>query len=360
MAEQKTPAEFEANGQATLIGSLPVSQCQEALSLIFEYMADIPLWPQMPSNPEEGMLNQFIEGMPGIVEEGGRTYFNSQTEAFAEEMLAYFEHYLAVLEDPSLLSSSPFSVSSTRAQGLYAFIDAAAGRSISAAKGQITGPFTLLTGLHDQEGRAAYYDQTLREMAVKGLSLKAAWQTRFLKKLKVPAIVFIDEPALAGLGSSTFISVSLEDIGQDLNEVIGTIQSEGGLAGVHVCANTDWDFLLSTHLDIVSFDAYSFFDKLAACKDALHAFLDRGGIIAWGIVPTSKKEDIEKESTESLVALWEKQASQLADSNRDMKTLVRQSLVTPSCGTGALPLSHAKKVLALTRDLSDFIRKKYL
>ncbi|MGV1099276.1 hypothetical protein ACUUL3_07680 [Thiovibrio sp. JS02] len=360
MTEKKTAQPFPANGLATLIGSLPVGQCQEALSLIFEHMPEIPLWPQLPSNPLEGMLNQFIEGMPGIVEDGERTYFNIHTEQFEGEMLAYYEQYLAALEDPALLADSVFAVSKSRGQGLYAFREAAATGKPAAVKGQLTGPFTLLTGLHDQEGRAAYYDQTIREMAVKGLSLKAAWQTRFLKDLGVPVIVFVDEPALAGLGSSAFITVSLTDIGQDLNEVMGAIQAAGGLAGVHVCANTDWDFLLSTNLDIVSFDAYGFFDKLAACKDALYAFLARGGIIAWGIVPTSKTEDIEKETAETLFSLWEKQVAQLVNSEWDMQALIRQSLITPSCGTGSLPLSHARKVLGMTRDLSAAIRGKYL
>lgn len=345
---------------ATLIGSLPVTDHREAFFLIFEHTPDIPLWPQLPSNPKEGMLSQFSEGMPGIVEEVDRTYFDIQTETFAEEMLAYFEQYLVALEDPSLLPDSPFAVSRDRAQGLFALKEAVEGKAVAAVKGQMTGPFTLLTGLHDREGRAAYYEPTIREMVVKGLSLKAAWQVQVLAQSQAPVILFIDEPALAGLGSSAFLSVSLDELGQDLNEIIGAAQAAGALVGVHVCANTDWEFLLSTTLDIVSFDAYGFFDKLVACKDALYAFLQRGGIIAWGIVPTSEKEYIEQETADSLLARWEAQAAQLVGGAWDYKSLLQQTLITPSCGTGSLPLTHAKKVLALTRDLSKLLRDKYL
>ncbi len=375
MTQDNPSSRFQANGLATLIGSLPVTDHREALALIFEHTPQVPLWPQLPSNPKEGMLSQFSEGMPGIVEEAGRTYFDIQTETFAEEMLAYFEQYLAALEDPSLLPDSPFAVSRDRAQGLFSLQEAvavnssasgaAAGKAVAAVKGQMTGPFTLLTGLHDREGRAAYYEPTIREMVVKGLSLKAAWQVRFLAVSQAPVILFIDEPALAGLGSSAFLSVSLDELGQELNEIIGAAQAAGGLVGIHVCANTDWEFLLSTSLDIVSFDAYGFFDKLVACKDALYAFLERGGIIAWGIVPTSEKEYIEQETAESLLVRWEAQAAQLVGSvngegSWDYTALLRQTLITPSCGTGSLPLAHAKKVLALTRDLSRLLRDKYL
>ena len=365
MTQDNPSSRFQANGLATLIGSLPVTDHKEALSLIFEHTPDIPLWPQLPSNPKEGMLSQFSEWMPGIVEEGDRTYFDIQTETFPEEMLGYFEQYLAALEDPALLSGSPFAVSKDRAQGLFALHEAAGGKAVAAVKGQMTGPFTLLTGLHDREGRAAYYEPTIREMVVKGLSLKAAWQVRFLAESQAPVILFIDEPALAGLGSSAFLSVSLDELGQELNEIVGAAQAAGGLVGIHVCANTDWEFLLSTSIDIVSFDAYGFFDKLVACKDALFTFLERGGIIAWGIVPTSEKEYIEQETAESLLARWEEQAAQLVGGDRgngswDYKALLRQTLITPSCGTGSLSLVHAKKVLALTRDLSRLLRDKYL
>ncbi|HIJ90518.1 MAG: hypothetical protein OEV89_07105 [Desulfobulbaceae bacterium] len=363
MSQDNPSSRFQANGLATLIGSLPVADHREAFSLIFEHTPDIPLWPQLPSNPKEGMLSQFSEGMPGIIEEADRTCFDIRTETFADEMLAYFEHYLAALDDPTLLPDSPFAVSRDRAQGLFALEEAVAGKTVAAVKGQMTGPFTLLTGLHDREGRAAYYEPTIREMVVKGLSLKAAWQVRLLAVSQAPVILFIDEPALAGLGSSAFLSVSLDELGRDLNEIIGAAQAAGGLVGIHVCANTDWEFLLSTSLDIVSFDAYGFFDKLVACKDALYTFLNRGGIIAWGIVPTSEKEYIEQETAESLLARWETQAAQLVGGGNgswDYQRLLRRTLITPSCGTGSLSLPHAKKVLALTRDLSKLLRDKYL
>jgi methionine synthase II (cobalamin-independent) len=356
-----TPRPFIANGLATLIGSLPVADHREALRIIFAHTPDVPLWPQLPMNPKEGMLNQFIEGFPGVVEEGDRTYFNIHTEHFPTDQLAFFEQYLAAMESPEALNASPFAVSKERARGLYELLAVAKEQpAINALKGQITGPFTLLTGLMDENKRLGYYEPAIHEVVVKGLSLKAAWQAQFLGQLGTPAIVFIDEPALAGLGSSSFITMSLDEIRQDLTEVIEAVHQSGGLAGIHVCANTDWEFLLSLPLDILSFDAYSFFDRLTVCKEQLHAFLDRGGILAWGIVPTSEKERIDQESATSLVARWQHQAGQLVNAGWDKAALLRQALITPSCGTGSLPLPYATKVLELTRDVSASLRATYL
>ncbi|MBU0730990.1 MAG: hypothetical protein KKE17_10095 [Proteobacteria bacterium] len=354
-------AQFTPNGLPTLIGSLPVRAPSEALDLIFAHTPRIPLWPQLPGIPQEGMLQQFIEGFPGIIEEQDKTYFNTLSDTFEEEILAFFEEYLALADDPSGILSSRFGVSESRARGLYTFKKSIQSKdNISALKGQITGPFTLLTGLYDQDQRLGYYDPTIREMAVKGLAMKSAWQINFLKDAGYPVILFIDEPALAGLGSSAFISVSKEDISQDLTELITAIHQNDGLAGVHVCANTDWNLLLSLDLDVISFDAYSFFDRFAINTEQVNAYLDRGGIIAWGLVPTSEKEYILKETIESLVKRWEEQADLLVNDQRDRKALLQQTLITPSCGTGSLTYDLAIKVLELTRDLSAALRNKYL
>ncbi len=360
---------FTAGGLPVLIGSLPLSDHKEALEHIFTATPEIPLWPQLPGDPLEGMMPQFAEGIPCIREENltdpeGRIIYDISTANFEEQMLSFYEDYMAVLETPESPAGARFRVSRDRAEGLYCFAEALQNgqhdANLTALKGQVTGPFTMLTGIKDAQGRAGYYDDTIREMMIKGIAMKAAWQTRFLACCnKKPVIIFIDEPALAGLGSSAFISVNNTDIQEMLNEVAEVIHEAGGLAGIHVCANTEWDILLDSKIDILSFDAYSFFDKLAALTEQVHSYLDRGGILAWGGIPTGKTYDIEKESADSLTMLWEHQMKKLIRPDRDQADLLRQTLITPSCGTGSLRLEHAEKVLQLTKDVAAKLRDKY-
>ncbi len=354
---------WQPGGLPTLIGSLPVKDLAQALSLVFGHTPEIPIWPQLPGSTREGMLNQFVEGLPGVVEEGERTYFSTAAPEFADQQLAFYEEFLAAAEDPDALLTSRFQVSRSRAAGIYGLAENLADKkNVKAIKAQVTGPFTQLTGIHDQENRLGYYDPTIRDMVVKGLAMKAAWQVLTFKKAApgVPVLLFIDEPALAGLGSSAFISVSMDDIAGDLAEVIDAVRQAGGLSGVHVCANTDWNILLNSTIDIISFDAYNYFDRFVTCRQGIDGFLDRGGIIAWGIVPTGEPADIEMESAASLVDRWEEQAALLVDAKRDKAALLKQTLITPSCGTGSLSLRLATKVLELTRDVSSLLREKYL
>lgn len=351
---------FSADGLPTLIGSLPLQSHEEALELIFRYTGEIPLWPQLPCRPEERMLFQFMEGIPGLEQKGDKIFFNTATEAFQPQLLEFFEEYLAITEGGGDLLSSRFAVSRDRAPGLYLLREKGEALEKAALKGQTTGPFTLLVGLADQQQRLAYYDDSLREMLAKGVAMKAAWQTLFLKQASKTVILFLDEPALAGLGSSSFISIDKNDIAAHLNEAIAAIHQAGGLAGIHVCANTDWDMLLGLDLDIISFDAYGFFDRFVSCKVAVNDYLTRGGIIAWGGIPTANREAIDKENTESLVALWEDHMHQLESSGRTVRDLLRQTLITPSCGTGSVAPGPAAKVLELCSGVAKALRQKYL
>lgn len=362
----ENPGRFSADGLPVLIGSLPLASHETALEWIFQATPEIPLWPQLPSNPYEQMLPQFAEGIPCIVEENpgspeNKIFFDTSGADFETAMLAFYEDYLQISEAPDLLAGSRFGVSPKRAAGLYLFGDRlAAARGLHAAKGQVTGPFTLLTGIKNREGRAGYFDETVRDMVIKGIALKAAWQTRMLsEKGNKPVLLFIDEPALAGLGSSAFISVSTAEISEMINEVADAVHLAGGLAGIHVCANTDWNLLLASSIDVLSFDAFGFFDRIAPLKEEITSFLDRGGIIAWGGVPTSNVEDIKAASAASLSELWDKQMDTLISPGRTKEDILRQTLITPSCGTGSLQPELARKVLELTRDVSAALRQKF-
>jgi hypothetical protein len=358
-----TPAEkIIPNGRPTLIGSLPAPNHRQALDWILAATPEIPLWPQLPAIPGERMLNQFTEGLPGIIEKDFHPYFDVTTDTFAAEQLSFYEDYLNVSENPGELFASRFKISPERGAGLYLLAEQAPRirQKLTAVKGQVTGPFTMLTGITDAGKKLGYYDPTFRDIVVKGIAMKAAWQVAFLRQaFTVPILLFIDEPAMAGLGSSSFISISADDLSQDLAEVIAAIHTAGGLAGVHVCANTDWNILLNSDIDIISFDAYSFFDKFLTSKSLIHSFMERGGLIAWGIVPTADPEHVKKESSDSLVSRWEQQAVSLSGNNWDTRALLRQTIITPSCGTGSLSPELARKVLRLTKEVSATLRTKH-
>lgn len=341
-----------------LIGSMPLADHHEAADLVFRATPRIPVWAQLPVHPQEGMVPQFAPGMPGLRREPERVYVDLAAGDFNDDLAAFYEDYLAVTEGGLPLASSRFVLGEDTAGGFHVLkekIDKLEAPP-AAIKGQVTGPVTFGLGLKDQQGRAVYYDPNARDAAVKLLALKAAFQVRSFQAVDCPVIVFQDEPALAGFGSSEMISISADEIAASLEEVNAAVHAEGGLAGIHVCANTDWGMVLGTSIDIVNFDTYSYFDRFLLYGEQVRAFIERGGIIAWGLVPTGSSEALEAATAADLVALWEGQCRELAALGIDPDRLRSQSLISPSCGVGSLALAQAQKVLALTREVSARIR----
>jgi methionine synthase II (cobalamin-independent) len=353
---------FLPDGRASLIGSLPLTDHRKAADLVQQYTPEIPVWVQLPAYTQEGMVDQFLPGIPGLRVADDRCYIDTSRDAFDQELIEFYEEFMNITESGGGMDTSRFILSPGIAPGFYELQQRLSNDrdKLFAVKGQVTGPITLATATKDQENQAIFYDARLRDVTVKLLALKAKWQAHQLSRWQKPVIMFIDEPALAGFGSSEFTSISREDILACLGEVIEAIHAEKALAGIHVCANTDWSMIMETAVDIVNFDAYSYFDRFILYADALKSFLASGGTVAWGIVPTLSKEDIARENTDSLMGRWQDICRQLSDVGIDPKVIRSQALITPSCGTGSLSVEQATKVLTLTRELSDQVQNRYI
>jgi hypothetical protein len=150
---------------------------------------------------------------------------------------------------------------------------------------------------------------------------------------------------------SAFLQISREEVINLLSEAITAAREPGeAFFGVHCCGNTDWSVLLETPIDILSFDSYEFFDNLTLYDKPLKKFLERGGYLAWGLVPTSPTAPPETEE-----ALWSKftaQVETLVLAGLDKPALLSQSLLTPACGMGYLAPEKAQEAFSHLAALS--------
>ena len=358
-------APMEPRCLATTLGSLPHADVARGSDLVLRFTPEIPAWAQFPKrNAYENMMVQFTEGLPGLVEGAERFYFDTTAPNFVEQLTGFYEAYLAFTESGDAAALGGFGLSDKYAAGWGEFTDRLpehlTSHEVWMLKGQVTGPFTLGTNLLDEGRRCSYYHDDLRDVVVKSVVLKAAWQMETLRPFGLPVMMFLDEPALVGFGSQTFLTVSREDVIGDINEVTAAIHAHGGLAGVHCEENTDWSLLMESDLDILDFDAYDHMQAITLYPAELTAFLDRGGWLGWGIVPTLDREAAASETVPSLVDRFEEGVQRLVDKGFDRGLLVRRALVTPSCGCGGVltePL--AERVLSMLREMSLTLRERY-
>ena len=99
-------------------------------------------------------------------------------------------------------------------------------------------------------------------------------------------------------------------------------------SGIHCCSNTDWSFIFSLDPGIVSFDAYATTKEFLLYRDDLFTYLERGGVVAWGIVPADNRV-FSLETPESLYERYMGIRKEVT-SYIPEKLFDAQSIITPS------------------------------
>jgi hypothetical protein len=343
---------FSPHGIATAIGSFPHPEPEAACELILKHIPEIPIWPQLPNAGfREQMEIQYSEGMPCVVvdQEKGRIFF----ETGGDPTGALETFYQNVVEE----NLDYFRISPEYSRGLYHMEKKLAAMDRSAVqflKCHVTGPLTFGLSKTDEGKRSIYYNEVFRDVVVKGIAMKARWLLNRFKPLGHSQICFVDEPIFAAFGSSTYVSVQRPDVVACLGEVIEAIHREGALAGVHCCGNTEWTILIDAGADIISFDAFEYGETIGYYADEVKLFLENGGILACGIVPTSAK--IREQTPESLVKKLESLARNLASRGVDGDLFRKQCMPTPSCGTGSLTGDLAEEIFRKLSEVSRLLR----
>jgi methionine synthase II (cobalamin-independent) len=324
----------------TGIGSLPLTDIDQAIDLVFSTCHEVPFWPQLPQRAfMEGMYAQFLEGVPGVVfdSEGESVYLDTENTTGVER---FYEDFYEDRIDA-------FKISEEVAPGLYRLIERLPelGDQVKIIKGHVTGPFTIGLGIKDRQGKAIIYDASYFDMIKKTLHMKARWMIS-LFKARFPekdVIIFFDEPYMVSFGSA-YVSVSKEDVVGLMNEVLDGLDAR---KGIHCCGNTDWSVLFDVHADIINYDAVEYMETIFYYKKELKGFLERGGTIAPGIVPSS--EQALSVSLEQLRVWWER----FLNLTKDIENRTdREYLLTPSCGLGTVSPQVAQRAFGLLAEFS--------
>lgn len=329
----------------TAMAVMPHTDVDRALELSLSL--DIPFWPQLPRlSYYEDMYVQASEHFPGMVLD-----LEKRTLRFSmEKFLGEFEKTLERLGDPRYLD-----ISETYSAVYHRFVklDLADRPAI---RGQLEGPISFGMNVVDQDGRPILYDDFVRPFMLEVMARRVNVQLQRLKGQNANAFMYIDEPGLQFLFSA-LSGYSDQAAKGDLEKFFSFIERP---RGVHLCGNPDWDFLLDLDLDILSLDVYTNGEIFSSYARSIGKFLDRGGVLCWGIVPTHF-EIFGQEDSESLerrlADLWEN----LGRKGIDRDLLLAKSLLSPAtcCLINPDVEKTVEKAFAGIRELSGRLREKY-
>ena len=328
----------------TAMAVMPHRNVDRALEMALSL--DVPFWPQLPRySYYEDMYVQASEHFPGIVLDVEKRTLRFSMEKFTNEL----EEALAHFEEPEY-----FDISETYSEVYHRFLNLDL-TDRPAIRGQLEGPISFGFNIVDQDNRPILFDDTVRPFIIEFLARRINIQLSKLKKINQNAFMFIDEPGLQ------FVFSAMSGYGdvaarKDMEIFFSLIERP---RGVHLCGNPDWDFLLGLDLDILSLDVYSNGEVFASYASSIKKFLDRGGIIVWGIVPTNI-EPFEKESIISLenrlIEMW----TFLDKKGIDRDFLMSRSMLSPAtcCLVNPDIEQTVEKAFTMVQELSTRLRER--
>jgi hypothetical protein len=329
----------------TAMAVMPHKDVDRALEVALSL--DVPYWPQLPHvNYYEDMYVQASEHFPGILLD-----LKGQTLKFSHEKFgAELEEALAHFEDPDYFDISPeYSVVYHR----FLEMDLSERPGI---RGQLEGPISFGFNVVDEQGRPILFDDTVRPFLMEFMAKRASVQLARLKKRNANAFMFIDEPGLQFLFSamSGYGDVAAK---RDMEVFFSQIERP---RGVHLCGNPDWDFLLTMDIDVLSLDTYSNAEVFVAYAPSIKRYLQKGGSLVWGIVPTNEEpfgmEDIDS-LEQRLTDLWDA----LGRSGIDREEMLARSMLSPAtcCLVNPDGEKTVERAFACVQELSMRLREKY-
>ena len=308
---------------------------------------DVPFWPQLPNlNYYEDMYVQAAEHFPGILLDVEKRTLKFSMDKFVAEL----EDTLSRYDDPAT-----FDVSEQYSMVYHKFLALDLSKR-PAIRGQLEGPVSFGFNVKDQNDRPILFDDTVRAFMYDFMARRINVQLGRLKKLNDNAFMFVDEPGLQYLFSA--LAGYNETQAKDDMEMFFSLVDRP--CGVHLCGNPDWDFLLGLNLDVLSMDIYTNAEVFALYAPSIKRFIDRGGVIVWGIVPTGF-ESFEKENINTLAKQLENVWSVLSGRGIDLPLLLSQSMLSPAtcCLVNPDKEKTVDKAFACVRALSVKLREKY-
>jgi hypothetical protein len=329
---------FVAAGAVRGIGSLPLTSATSAIRSVAEFSPEVPFWPQLPQlSQQEGIVGQGLGIVQDLIEPRNEGYGYQVKEGQLDSVL-------------ETLHRSSGELTSANAAGFGAFEEALSSGLFSSAvavKGQIEGPITLSAYLF-HNGRPFLADPALFSAIAFHVSQIIGWQIDRLQSAGLPVLLFVDEPALC---LDAFVANAISEE-QRLNALAATLEGarvRGAYAGLHCCAARPFERMCRVQPDIISFDAHEGLDLFFTDWHALD-FMQQGGTVAYGIVPT--RPGVNAVDSASIFLRWLKAASLAGDPQR----FAQRAMITATCGLGLLDTSAIAESFEVAHSVSKLIR----
>lgn len=322
-----------------LYGALPHPTLEAAISVLHRFPMPYMVWPQLPQRSfRERSVVQAASGFPGVVvDERQRRVFVQRTPsevAMPQLALDFLQR-----------RDTRAAMTPAEAAGLFAVLPLLQAQHAQVGcKGQLLGPISLAAQLTDEAQNPLISDSVFFEGLVQHLCQRARWQAELLQRTQRPVLLCIDEPFIDVI-DSPFLSIDRDELWTGLARVLDAIPVMRGLA---ISGDVPLAPLCALPIRVLMVNSNDYAHRIIEAAPQMHAFMQRGGVLACGSVPVVGDTPRHAHAYARLLSLCDR----LHQTGIPYTLMREHVMIMPVSSLGQTTIEIAEEVIAVTCEVA--------
>lgn len=332
------------------VGDLPYESIKSVTAMEAKLYKDIPFLACLPKiSICESLEERTLINIPGIFKDGNKIVLKTGFLKYNED-ISYLNkacnNYKTVnLEEYACedLFLEKFCQIIKKFKSPYACVN-------------ILGPFTVSQILRTGAKEQALVDKNYKKLFTQAVCVKGFWAICKIKEYcpdTIP-IIILEEPMFNQFGmlKREDEDVTAENVTKMFEIVVSKLKSAGAMVGIQCMDKCDWSIPIKSGVDLISYDAYNNPNNLCIYSEIVTSFLQKGGLINWGIVPTVSETFIKGLTVEYLYNRLMSTMNGVALAGVPINLLQNSALVSLNGSTSHLPVFFAEKAIIMVAQLA--------
>lgn len=332
-------------------GNLPYENITLATHMIAKLFYDFPYIAFLPNiSQNETTEIRTLESMPGVAYKDNKLILRVGTEKYSKDI----ERLNKAFNNPTYKNLEKYSFKS---EFLEKYLQIIKKFNSKYACVNLLGPFTISQLLIQSAKEQVLADKNFRKLFIQSICVKSLWIINKIKEFcptTIPVII-LEEPKLGQLGiiKRQDEEITVELVTNMISRVVTKLHEAGSIVGVQCFEKCDWSVPINAGVDLISFDAYNNPNNLNIMPEIITKYLQQGGMINWGIVPTISESIVKGLTVDYIANRLNTTMSGLILSGVPSDLVYKSALVSLNGNTNHLPVIFAERACMLAKQIAS-------
>ena len=335
-------------------GNLPYEDIRLCKQMMLKLYEDVPFLPELPLLNDENIIMLTTENIPAIKISDENLLIIADESS--EELQKALDIMNITYNSETYENYEQFSSNSAYITLYWEMLKRIKPKHTVI---NILGPYSLAESISNIAPEVILTDRNYRKFISECIALKTIWFLQNIKKYSpdTKPIIMLNEPHFSKFGMLKYNNenITAETLPTLYSKLVLKIKKLGAFVGVQSFDKCNWQIILDSNVDMISFGAYNNPQNLNIIAPKVNNFLSKGGYINWGMIPVNNEKVIKSLNIDSIYKKFTTAIEELSSEGVSLDLLYRNSTVSVQGNMSELPIIYAEKALILANQLSKKI-----